>query len=146
MASGSFGMEGEYVGWWAVRGQAPIARRRGGADVLNERREFSEYKAMWLVAMFDLPVETKEDRREYAKFRKALLREGFVMLQFSVYARYCESEERTKVYRRRVRMCLPPDGEVRVLSVTDRQFGKMEVYSSKKRRRVEQPPPQLVLF
>ncbi|HHT9133449.1 MAG TPA: CRISPR-associated endonuclease Cas2, partial [Candidatus Avalokitesvara rifleensis] len=50
--------------------------------------EFSEYRAMWLFAMFDLPVDTKKARREYTRFRKALLTEGFTMLQYSVYARY----------------------------------------------------------
>ena len=46
---------------------------------------------MWVVAMFDLPVETQQNRRDYARFRKALLKDGFMMLQFSVYARYLPS-------------------------------------------------------
>jgi CRISPR-associated protein Cas2 len=101
---------------------------------------------MWLFALFDLPVTTKQARKEYAQFRKALLREGFTMLQFSVYARYCESDEAAEVYRRRVRRALPPEGQVRVVSVTDRQFGKMETYVGKSRKRPEAEPPQLVLF
>ena len=56
----------------------------------------SEYQAMWLFAMFDLPVVSPEDRREYTRFRTALLNEGFTMLQFSVYARYIDSEEAAK--------------------------------------------------
>jgi len=101
---------------------------------------------MWLFAMFDLPVDTKAARRQYARFRKALLAEGFMMLQFSVYARYCRSEEAGRAYRTHVRAHLPPEGQVRLLAVTDRQFGKMEVFSGKKRAQVEPAPQQLMLF
>lgn len=106
----------------------------------------SEYRPVWLFALFDLPVTTKEARKEYASFRKALLAEGFTMLQFSVYARYCESEEASDTYRRRVRVALPNAGQVRVLAVTDRQFGKMETFVGKNRGKREQPPSQLMLF
>jgi len=112
----------------------------------RKRRNLSEYRAMWLFAMFDLPVDSKEARRQYTNFRGRLLREGFSMLQFSVYARYCGSEENSDALRRRLRNTLPSDGEVRLLAVTDRQFGKMEVYYGKKRRRAEKPPDQLMLF
>jgi len=101
---------------------------------------------MWLFAMFDLPVDTKAARRQYVKFRNYLLSEGFSMLQYSVYARYCACEERTEGFRRRIRLELPPDGEVRLLSVTDRQFGKMEVYYGKSRQSAEKKPQQIMLF
>jgi len=68
------------------------------------------------------------------------------MLQFSVYARYCPSEEASEAYRNRVKQALPEEGEVRFLSVTDKQFGKMEVFIGKKRKPAETPPPQLMLF
>lgn len=106
----------------------------------------SGYQAMWLFAMFDLPVDSLEARRRYTQFRKALIREGFCMLQYSVYARYCPSEEVANVYKRRIRPLLPPDGQVRLLCVTERQFGKMEVYFGKKRGQVEDPPAQMMLF
>ena len=101
---------------------------------------------MWLVAMFDLPVDTQEARRRYTRFRTHLLKEGFTMLQFSVYARYCRSEDRTAVFRKRIREALPSRGEVRLLAVTDRQYGKMEVFQGKKRHSAEKPPQQLMLF
>jgi CRISPR-associated protein Cas2 len=101
---------------------------------------------MWLYAMFDLPVDTKKARKEYTRFRKTLISEGFLMLQFSVYARYCRSEEASAAHRSRVRDLLPPDGQIRLLSVTDRQFGKQEVYNGKKRKNPEPEPQQLVLF
>ncbi len=101
---------------------------------------------MWLFAMFDLPVHDKAARKRYARFRKDLLSEGFMMLQFSVYARHCASEESSHSIRRRVRDCLPDEGQVRVLGVTDRQFGKMENYFGKKRAPTEDPPAQFMLF
>ncbi len=68
------------------------------------------------------------------------------MLQYSVYARYCASEETSETFRQHVRGALPAHGQVRLLWVTDRQFGKMEVYHGHKRRATEQPPAQLLLF
>lgn len=101
---------------------------------------------MWLFALFDLPVDTKDARRQYTRFRKALLREGFCMLQYSVYARYCASEEAAGSLRAAVEAALPPDGQVRVLAVTEKQFAKQVVYYGKKRSPCEDPPAQLMLF
>jgi len=101
---------------------------------------------MWLFALFDLPVVSAKDRRNYCRFRKALLKQGFTMLQFSVYARYCGSEDRGKTIIKNVGSCLPPYGQIRLLLVTDHQFGKMEVYTNKKKVKTEEPPDQLLLF
>lgn len=111
-----------------------------------KRTALSEYKAVWLFVMFDLPVDSKEARRDYTRFRKRLLNQGFMMLQYSVYARYCASEDASATYRNRIRARLPPDGQVRVMSVTDRQFGKTEVYLGKSRVKAEEKPEQLMLF
>lgn len=106
----------------------------------------SEYRGMWLFAMFDLPVDTPEARKRYTQFRKVLLKLGFEMLQFSVYARYCASEEGSETHRKNVRKALPPAGQVRLMSVTDRQYGKMDVFYGKKQVSSEEPPPQMLLF
>lgn len=106
----------------------------------------SKYRAMWLVAMFDLPVTTRKARKAYSQFRKVLLKRGFTMLQFSVYARYCVSEEASDVHRAHVRKCLPDDGQVRLMAITDIQFGKMEVYYGKNHVPSESAPSQLTLF
>jgi len=113
---------------------------------MERRPALSEYAAMWLFTVYDLPVDTREQRREHARFRKDLKREGFMMLQFSVYARYCPSEEGSQVYRKRVRAFLPAHGQVRLISITDRQFAKMEVFFGKSRRPAEDKPAQLMLF
>ena len=101
---------------------------------------------MWLLAMFDLPVKTKEARRQYTRFRKSLLREGFCMLQYSVYGRHCNDEEVAAIYRQRVRDCLPANGQIRVVSVTEAQFAKQEIYYGQKARRAEEKANQMLLF
>ncbi len=106
----------------------------------------SGYKAMWLFAMYDLPVDKPELRREYGQFHKALIRQGFTMLQYSVYVHYVKSEDTEESLRRKVHACIPSHGQVQLISVTDRQFEKMEVYVGKKRKPVEDPPLQLMLF
>lgn len=106
----------------------------------------SGYRCMWLVAMFDLPVDTKAARKAYAQFRKALLRDGFARMQFSVYIRHCASEENADVHVQRVQSYLPDDGEVRVLTITDKQFERMRVFWGKMRKPPEQAPRQLELF
>jgi CRISPR-associated protein Cas2 len=110
------------------------------------RVALSAFRPMWLMAMFDLPVEEKEDRRNYTRFRKALLKDGFMMLQYSVYARYLPSEEAADAHRRTVRSAVPPLGQVRIVAVTDHQFGKMEVFYGRKPREPEEPQNQMLLF
>ena len=106
----------------------------------------SEYRSMWVLAMFDLPVDTKKARRAYAQFRKALLKDGFARMQFSVYSRHCASEENAAVHLERVQRILPPDGEVRVLTVTDKQFERMRIFWGKMRKMPVAPPKQLEFF
>lgn len=106
----------------------------------------SGYRFMWVVAMFDLPVDTKAARREYTRFRKKLLKDGFAKMQYSVYVRHCASEENADVHIRRVEFAVPDDGEVRVITVTDKQFERMRVFWGKRRKPPEQAPKQLEFF
>ncbi len=98
---------------------------------------------MWVIVLFDLPTDTKTARKQYALFRKHLLIDGFSMMQYSVYMRHCASDENAQVHVKRVQHCLPPDGEVRILKITDKQFGKIQVYYGKRRKPTEQAPSQL---
>ena len=104
------------------------------------------YRPMWVIAMFDLPTDTPAARREYAQFRKSLIRDGFLMMQFSVYIRNTASRENAEVHMQRVAQAVPANGEVRVLVVTDAQFSRMQVFWGKRRKPTEQPPSQLELF
>ena len=106
----------------------------------------SHYKTVWLYAMFDLPVVTKIQRRRASQFRKGLLKDGFTMLQYSVYIRHCASKENMEVHERRVKMMTPEDGTVSLLAVTDRQFGEMKTLYGKNAVKPILQPMQLELF
>ena len=67
---------------------------------------FSEYRIMWVLVLFDLPTETKKDKKAYADFRKNLQKDGFTMFQFSIYVRHCPSSENADVHIRRVKSFL----------------------------------------
>ena len=107
---------------------------------------FGGLSSMWVIVMFDLPTASKSARKEYSKFRKFLLEDGFLMMQYSVYMRHSASEENALVHTKRVKRKLPADGEVRIIRITDKQFGKIEVKNKKKRRSIEKPPEQLSFF
>lgn len=106
----------------------------------------SGYRCMWVLAMFDLPTDTKKARRAYTLFRKHLLQDGFSQMQYSVYARHCASKENAEVHIRRVEQHLPPDGEVRIITITDKQFERMNIFWGKMRKPPEPAPCQLELF
>jgi CRISPR-associated protein Cas2 len=101
---------------------------------------------MWIITMFDLPVDTKKARRDYTRFRKDLIKDGFTLMQYSVYIRHCASEANAAVHIRRIKDMIPDQGEVRIVSITDKQFERMRVFWGKKRKKTEAPPPQLELF
>lgn len=101
---------------------------------------------MWIFTLFDLPVDTKEAKRAYRLFHDFLLDDGFVMLQYSVYARHCPSPDNLEVHERRVRSHLPDDGEVRILTMTDTQFERMRIFRGAIRGIPEPPPLQLTIF
>ncbi len=112
----------------------------------TERFELSEYRGVWLFAMFDLPVIAPEERKRATKFRNTLLKYGFTMFQFSVYGRYFSTEESTESIRKLIRQAIPPSGAVRLLMVTDKQFGKMESFYGKSEQPIEKPPDQMLLL
>lgn len=107
---------------------------------------FSEYRIMWVLVFFDLPTETKKDRKVYADFRKKLQNNGFTMFQFSIYLRHCPSRENAEVHIKRVKNALPEHGQVGILCITDKQFGQMELFQGKKEKSLTPPSQQLELF
>jgi CRISPR-associated protein Cas2 len=113
-------------------------------DNYNDR--LNQYRSMWLFVYFDLPTETRKERKVAADFRKMLIKDGFTMFQFSIYLRFCSSMENTEVHARRIRKNLPEHGKVCLMKFTDRQFGMMEVFFGQKPQRNEKPPQQLEIF
>lgn len=82
---------------------------------------------MRVLCMFDLPMETGEEQRNYRQFRKELIKEGFVMMQYSIYVRVCPSREYANRLEMRVRKIVPPSGNVRLLCVTEKQYSDMKL-------------------
>lgn len=107
---------------------------------------FSEYRIMWVLVLFDLPTETKKDKKAYALFRSNLRKDGFTMFQFSIYVRHCASMENAEVHIRRVKSFLPPFGHVGILCITDKQFSNIELFYGKKPLEPSAPGQQLELF
>jgi len=112
-------------------------------DVLTR---LNAYRTLWIMVLFDLPTETREERRIYAHFRKKLQKDGFSMFQFSAYLRHCSSPENAQVHINRVKISLPEKGHVGILTITDKQFGMMEIFYGQKEAERKEIPQQLELF
>jgi CRISPR-associated protein Cas2 len=108
--------------------------------------ELNAYRIMWLFVFFDLPTETRKDRKNAALFRKNLLKDGFSMMQFSVYMRHCASSESADVHEKRIEKLLPPLGKVSILRITDKQYGNIMNFWGKQEVSKEPTPTQLELF
>ena len=87
---------------------------------------------MWVLVFFDLPTETKKDKRAYQLFRKQLQKDGFTMFQFSIYVRHCASMDNAEVHIKRVKNFVPEYGHVAVMCITDKQFGDIQIFYGKK--------------
>jgi len=105
-------------------------------------------KMGWLLVTFDLPTESKRQRKAASTFRKFLLGDGYNMLQFSVYVRACVSFARQTTHIERLKKNLPEEGKIRAIFVTKAQWDKSFIIHgcSKKRRRAEGLPEQLELW
>lgn len=109
-------------------------------------KRLNEYRVMWIFVFFDLPTETKRDRKVSAAFRKRILSNGFSMFQFSIYLRHCPSRENAEVHIQRVKRLLPENGDVGILCITDKQFGDMEIFQGRKNAPKKNVAQQLELF
>lgn len=107
---------------------------------------FSDYRVMWILVFFDLPTETKKDKKAYVQFRKDLIDDGFTMFQFSMYVRHCASQENAEVHLKRVRRVLPDFGKVGMMCITDKQFSNIELFYCKKPAENQPHGVQLELF
>ena len=92
----------------------------------------SGYRLMWMMVLFDLPVLTKQERKDATKFRKFLLDQGFDMCQLSVYMRFCAGKEQAETYTRRVQSALPPSGNVQIIYFTDKQYENIVSFTGRK--------------
>lgn len=87
---------------------------------------------MRIIVFFDLPVVTKRDRKIYSQFRRFLIKDGYDMLQFSVYSRICNGDDGAKKHYIRLIENLPKKGSIRYMKVTEKQYASMEILVGKK--------------
>ncbi|OED38228.1 CRISPR-associated endonuclease Cas2 [Flavobacteriaceae bacterium (ex Bugula neritina AB1)] len=101
---------------------------------------------MWVLVLFDLPTETRAERKVASRFRKNLLDDGFTMFQFSIYLRFCPSRENAAIHIKRTKNFLPKKGKICIMQITDKQFGMIELFHGQKETTPETPSQQLELF
>lgn len=104
------------------------------------------YRFMRVIVFFDLPVLTDKNRREYRKFRKTLIKSGFMMMQESVYTKLVPNSTMADSVIDHVRKNKPEEGLVQVLRVTEKQFGKMEYIVGKKNTDVLDSDERLIVL
>lgn len=85
------------------------------------------YNFMRLIVLFDLPVKTKKDRKIYALFRKELIKRGYLMLQYSVYAKVLANREAAVLEKNIVRKIAPEKGNIRMMMLTENQYQNIEI-------------------
>lgn len=113
--------------------------------------KWSGYKMGWILTMFDLPVGTKEERKGATRFRKFLLDDGYVMVNYSVYARPCINWEQMRKHAKKLDIVVPCAGNVRVIFITDKQWVDAMVvigkdYKAKHTQKTPDMPEQLAFW
>lgn len=106
----------------------------------------SPYRIMWLFVMFDLPTNTKKERKDASNFRTKLLDLGFEMSQYSIYMKYCASTEKAEAIGQKIQSLLPPKGKVDILVITDKQFANMKRFYASTQKKIDAKPKQLHIF
>lgn len=108
--------------------------------------DLNPYQVLWVMVFFDLPTETKGQRKAHARFRKDLEAAGFSRFQLSIYVRHCLSRDQAERQIGKVKRLLPEEGLVGIMSITDKQFGMIEVYNGRAATDLPPPSQQLEMF
>lgn len=114
--------------------------------MITQNDRLNAYRLLWVLVLFDLPTDTKQDRKAYARFRKDILKEGFTMFQFSIYVRHSISRENADRHIRRVKALMPNKGHIGIMIITDKQFADMEIFYGGQKAQKPSTPQQLELF
>jgi CRISPR-associated protein Cas2 len=104
------------------------------------------FEFMRIIVFFDLPVETAKDRKIYANFRKYLIKNGYNMLQYSVYAKIANNRDAARKHILQLRRNVPSVGSIRVMLVTEKQYSRMEIIIGGKSRQEEKVTPEPLLI
>lgn len=85
------------------------------------------YNFMRIILFFDLPVKTKKERFVYSKFRNMLIKRGYIMIQFSVYAKILANRDAANLEKNSIKKIIPEKGNVRIMIITEAQYNKIEI-------------------
>lgn len=96
--------------------------------------------------MFDLPVETSQQRRNYRKFRKKLINEGFLMIQYSIYVRVCVSKQSAGFMEKRIADFAPDEGIIQTMMVTEKQYNDMHFIAGEMKKDVRNTSNRTVIL
>jgi CRISPR-associated protein Cas2 len=108
--------------------------------------QLSSYRILWVQVLFDLPTQTKSQRRSASEFRNSLLDLGFEMAQFSVYQKFCNGTESAEKYTKYVENMVPEFGKVHILKFTDKQYENIITFNGKAEKKSPKNPEQYELF
>ncbi len=109
----------------------------------------SAFRIMWLMLMFDLPTKTKKQKKKYHWFHQKLEKEGYTMIQYSIYGKIFSSVESANLGKKRIKDFIKTNiknGNIRILMFTDKQFASMDIIIGKKNTEEKNEPKQLLLF
>ena len=105
------------------------------------------WRVMWVLAVFDVPVQTKEERRAYTNFRKMLLKDNFIQHQYSVYLKHFPTMATAQAEIGRLKPAVPEEGHVAFFMLTDKQYGMTrEFFGKNATKRAPDEPDQIELF
>lgn len=102
------------------------------------------YKFMRLLVFFDLPMDSAKDRKAYSIFRKFLIKNGFIMMQKSVYSKLVINNVTSAAVKNKISKNLPPSGLVELLEITENQFSRIEYLVGEKSTLVEESTDRLI--
>lgn len=103
-------------------------------------------KFMRIIVMFDLPVVTDKERKIATKFRKFLLDDGYIMMQYSVYSRICKNNDDLTKHINRLKINTPKNGNIRLLQVTENQYNNIIMFSGTKKIEEDISIENLLIF
>lgn len=113
---------------------------------MKEYPILNKYELMWIMVLFDLPVVEKVDRKAATDFRNFLLDSGFSMVQYSIYTKVVSGKDCCSRIYNEIKNNLPTEGNVDILSITDKQYENIISFSNRERKNKKNPTKQLLLF
>ena len=103
-------------------------------------------KFMRLIVMFDLPVKTRKQAKAATAFRNFLLKDGYYMVQYSIYVRICNGQDSVETHKNRIKSAIPNDVSIRLLTITEKQYENIEILLGEKTKYDNNANYELISF